>query len=270
MLHLASGSVGVVEFDHPYLGDVAGRSLLHLQWHYGMDTLSLARLGAIATGIDFSAEAVVAARRPSGESGTPDRFEATELCLTQRTLDGERFDIVYTRVGAIYWLPGIARWGEIVASTLRPGGVFYTRECHPLAWSLRFPIEDPHDETLVVEYPYFEVTDPISWYVDFGDVGSAVIENVRVYEWNHGIGEIMGAPLWVLISRFDNGQGLDHPRGAEVHLVVETHGPARPGYIADQLHGFATEGDVVANLQFADCRGEGRGRRIRDRYRGNG
>ena len=67
------------------------------------------------------------------------------------------------------------------------------RECHPLAWSLRFPIKDPHDEALVIEHPYFEVSDPISWDLNFGDVGSAVIENRRVYEWNHGIGEIMGA-----------------------------------------------------------------------------
>jgi SAM-dependent methyltransferase len=184
---------GVVEFDRSYLGDLEGGSLLHLQCHFGMDTLSLARLGATVTGIDFSTEAVVAARRLSDESGTPGRFVETELYLTPRALSGEQFDVVYTGVGAINWLPDIVRWGEVVATMLRPGGMFYMRECHPAAWSLRFPIDDPHDETLIIEHPYFEVVDPISWDINFGDVGSATIENTRVYEWNHGIGEIMSA-----------------------------------------------------------------------------
>ena len=183
----------VVRFDQSYLGDLKGRSLLHLQCHFGMDTLSLARFGAMVTGIDFSAEAVVAARRLSRESGTPGRFIETDLYLTPEALGGEQFDIVYTGVGAINWLPDIARWGEVVAAMLSPGGVFYMRECHPVAWSLRFPIEDPLDETLVIEYPYFEVDDPVSSNLDCGDVGTAVIENTRVYEWNHGIGEVMGA-----------------------------------------------------------------------------
>ena len=184
---------GVVRFDRRYLGDLKGRSLLHLQCHFGMDTLSLARLGAEVTGIDFSTDAVVAARSLSVKSGTSGRFVETELYLTPVALSEEQYDIVYTGVGAINWLPDIARWGEVVATMLRPGGMFFMRECHPLAWSLRFPIEDPHDEALVIEYPYFEVSDPIAWDLDFGDVGSAVIANRRVYEWNHGIGEIMGA-----------------------------------------------------------------------------
>ena len=189
----------VVQFDRPYLADLEGRSLLHLQCHFGMDALSLARLGAVVTGIDFSHEAIAAARRLSDESGTPGRFVETELYLTPEALEGQEFDIVYTGVGAINWLPDIDRWGAVVATMLKPGGMFYIRECHPVAWSLRFPIEDPLDdplgETLVIEYPYFEVTDPISWDLDFGDVGTAVIGNTRVYEWNHGIGEIMGALL---------------------------------------------------------------------------
>ena len=184
---------GVVQFDHPYLGELSGRSLLHLQCHFGMDTLSLARCGAMVTGIDFSTEAIAAARRLSDESGTYGRFVETDLYLTAQALASEQFDIVYTGVGAINWLPDIARWGEVVATMLKPGGVFFMRECHPLAWSLRFAIEDPHDETLVIEYPYFEVAEPVSWNLNFGDAGSAVIENTRVYEWNHGIGEIMGA-----------------------------------------------------------------------------
>ena len=91
------------------------------------------------------------------------------------------------------------------------------RECHPLAWSLRFATEDPHDATLVIEYPYFEMAEPVSWNLSFGDVGSTVIENPRVYEWNHGTGEIMGAlaaqGLKIDLceeNRFLEWQGLHH------------------------------------------------------------
>jgi len=186
---------GVVRFDHQYLGDVTGKTLLHLQCHFGMDTLSWARLGAEVTGIDFSQEAIAAAERMSRESGTPGRFVVSELYETPSTLAGERFDVVYTGVGALNWLPDIAAWGEVVAEMLKPGGALYLREGHPVLWSLRFPIEDPHDESLVVEYPYFEVEEPLAWDEEESYLGSAKVANTRTYEWNHGIGEIMTALL---------------------------------------------------------------------------
>lgn len=183
----------IVQFDRQYLGDVVGKTLLHLQCHFGMDTLSWARLGAAVTGIDFSPDAVTAARCLAAESGTPGRFVETELYETPRALSGEHFDIVYTGVGAINWLPDIAGWGEVVASMLAPGGTFYMREAHPILWSLRFPLEDPQDETLVIEYPYFEVAEPVAWDEDESYLGSGTIESTRTYEWNHGIAEIMNA-----------------------------------------------------------------------------
>lgn len=183
----------VVEFDRRYLGDVSGRTLLHLQCHFGMDTLSWARLGAVVTGIDFSSEAVEAARRLAAESGTPGRFVETELYATPRALRGERFDIVYTGVGAINWLPDIAGWGEVVATMLAPGGTFYIREAHPILWALRFPLDDPGDDTLVIEYPYFEVGEPVAWDEPDSYLGSGSIEHTQTYEWNHGISEIMSA-----------------------------------------------------------------------------
>jgi len=183
----------IVEFDHPYLGDVSGRSLLHLQCHFGQDTLSWARLGAVVTGIDFSTDAIAAARRLSDESGTPGRFVETELYGTPEALPGEQFDIVYTGVGALNWLPDITGWGRVVATMLAPGGTFYIRECHPIAWTLRFPIEDPHDETLIIQHPYFEVAEPVAWDEGESYLGSASIANTRTYEWNHGIAEIMSA-----------------------------------------------------------------------------
>jgi SAM-dependent methyltransferase len=199
-----------------------------------MDTLSLVRLGAVATGIDLSAEAIAAARRLSDESGAPGRFVETELYLTPQALEGEQFDVVYTGVGAINWLPDIARWGEVVATMLKPGGMFYMRECHPVAWSLRFPIEDPHGEALVIEYPYFEVVKPTAWDLDFGDVGSAVIDNARVYEWNHGIGEIMGALTGqgLVIDLYEEHQFLEWQ--GQHHMVQGDDGLWRlPGHQRD-------------------------------------
>jgi len=184
-----------VRFDHEYLGDVTGKTLLHLQCHFGEDTLSWARLGAEVTGIDFSQDAIAAAERLSRESGTPGRFVVSELYETPSKLAGEQFDVVYTGVGAINWLPDIAAWGKVVAAMLKPGGAFYMREGHPVLWSLRFPIEDPDDESLVVEYPYFEVEDPLVWDEEESYLGSAKLTNTRTYEWNHGIGEILTALL---------------------------------------------------------------------------
>jgi len=201
----------IVQFDRQYLGDVAGRTLLHLQCHFGMDTLSWARLGADVTGIDFSETAIEAARRLSDESGTPGRFVVSELYDTPQTLKDEAFDIVYTGVGAINWLPDIAVWGAVVATMLRPGGTFYIREGHPVLWALRFPIDDPGDETLVVEYPYFEVSEPLAWDEEESYMGSAAIEHTRTYVWNHGLGEIVSALIaqGLVIELFEEHRFLD-------------------------------------------------------------
>jgi len=182
-----------------------------------MDTLSWARLGADVTGIDFAEDAIRAARRLSEESGTPGRFVVTELYDTPEALGGEEFDFVYTSVGALNWLPDISEWGRVVTRMLRPGGTFYIRESHPSLWSLSFPIEDPHNEALIIEYPYFEVADPVGWDTDDSYLGSASLTNTQTYEWNHGIAEIMqaltGPGLQIDLyeeHRFLEWQGLHH------------------------------------------------------------
>lgn len=232
----ASRLSGVVTFDQAYLGDVAGRSLLHLQCHFGMDTLSWARLGAEVTGVDFSPDAIAAARRLSDESGTPGRFVESELYETPNSLVGERFDVVYTGVGAINWLPDIAGWGEVVASLLAPGGTFYMREGHPILWALRFPIDDPRDESLVVEYPYFEVEEPLAWDAGESYLGSASIENTRTYEWNHGLAEVMGAltSQGLVIDLFEEHRFLDWQ--GQHHMVEGEDGHWRlPPHQQDRL-----------------------------------
>jgi len=181
---------GVVAFDSPLVGEVRGRRLLHLQCHMGQDTLSWARLGAEVTGLDFSEPAIAAARRLSAESGTPGRFVVAELYDAPRVLP-ETFDVVYTGVGALNWLPDIRCWGEVVAGFLAPGGLFYIREGHPMLWSLDWR----DDAALLVRYPYFETADPIVDDDPSTYAGPGTVEHARTYEWNHGLGEVVAALL---------------------------------------------------------------------------
>ncbi|MDX1690435.1 MAG: class I SAM-dependent methyltransferase [Acidimicrobiia bacterium] len=180
---------GVVQRDRAVVGDVTGQRLLHLQCHFGMDTLSWARLGADVTGVDFSERAIEAARRLSEESGTPARFVLSELYAAAEALPGETFDVVYTGVGAINWLPDIAGWAEVVAGFVAPGGRFYIREGHPVIWTLDWDVTDE----LVARYPYFETDEPVGMDEDVTYAGSGTVDHTRTYEWNHGIGEIHAA-----------------------------------------------------------------------------
>ena len=179
-----------VAFDAPCVGEVRGKRLLHLQCHMGKDTLSWARLGAEVTGIDFSEPAIGAARRLSAESGTPGRFLVAELYDAPQVL-AETFDVVYTGVGALNWLPDIARWGEVVARFLAPGGLFYIREGHPMLFSLDWR----EDQALVVRYPYFETANPVPDDDPSTYAGPGTVTHSRTYEWNHGLAEVVTALL---------------------------------------------------------------------------
>jgi SAM-dependent methyltransferase len=168
---------------------VAGKRLVHLQCHFGMDTLNLARLGATVTGLDFSEPAIEAARRLSAESGVPGRFVLGNVYDAPGILD-ERFDIVYTGIGALCWLPDVRRWAHVVAALLEPGGTFYIYEGHPVLWTMP---DERDDQALVVTYRYFEQAEPVSWEGDTTYVDGPKLEVKRTYEWNHGLGEIVTA-----------------------------------------------------------------------------
>src|SRR5271155_2557872 len=113
------------------VGDVRGKSLLHMQCHFGLDTMSWARLGAKVTGIDFSDRAIALARSLSAELKIPARFIHSNICDAPAALH-EQFDIVFTSYGALCWLPDIKRWATIAADFVKPGGFFYIAEFHPL------------------------------------------------------------------------------------------------------------------------------------------
>jgi SAM-dependent methyltransferase len=197
----------VVEFDRRYLGDVRGKRLLHTQCHIGTDTLSWAKLGATVTGVDFSAPALDVARRMADTLGIDARFIESDLYSSPSVLD-ERFDIVYTGVGALNWLPDITRWAEVMATFTRPGGTFYIREAHPIAWALEW---DRDDDLLVVSERYFEHPDPFTWDEDSTYLGTGTLAHTTTHEWNHGLGEIITAILAAgfRIDRFEEHRFLD-------------------------------------------------------------
>jgi SAM-dependent methyltransferase len=182
----------VVRFDLPLLGDVAGLDVVHLQCHIGTDTLSLARLGAHVTGLDFSGPALDVARRLAADCGAAVDYGEAELHDAIGALGAERFDLVYTGIGALCWLPSVAGWAQVVAGLLRPGGRLFIREGHPVLWAL----DDPRPDGLVVlEYPYFETVGTVfteeSTYVDH----EGPIDAPTSVGFNHGLGEIFNA-VW--------------------------------------------------------------------------
>ena len=172
------------------LGDVRGKTLLHLQCHFGLDTLSWAREGAIVTGIDFSEPAIEAASSLAQALGIDARFLVSDIYALPDNLDGQ-FDIVFTSYGAINWLPDMARWAQVAAHFVRPAGTFYVAEFHPI--SMIFD-DDQHITDLQVRFPYFARTEPLRWegYGDYTD-RSAKLKNNVTYEWPHPISEVISA-----------------------------------------------------------------------------
>ena len=168
------------------VGPVHGRSLLHLQCHFGLDTLSWARLGAKVHGVDYSPMAVRTARALALELGLPATFVEANVYDLPRRLR-RKFDIVYTGKGALCWLPDLARWGEVVARFLRPGGRFFLLEDHPMSDCYDTRVPPPR---LVLKHPYFQ--GHASRGVYDGTYATAVKMRNRVsFEWIHPVSEVL-------------------------------------------------------------------------------
>jgi SAM-dependent methyltransferase len=175
--------------DVEMLGDVSGLRLLHLQCHFGMETLSWARLGAEVTGLDFSPVAVDAARDLATRAGLADRstFVCGNVLEAAEVLDGHVFDVVYVSLGALCWLPSIDRWASQAAALVAPGGRFYIHDVHPLTQSF-------DDDGTFLANSYFEEAEPMSgdWDMTYTDA-TRPITSTRQHEWNHGVGETASA-----------------------------------------------------------------------------
>lgn len=226
-----SQRLSVRPFEVDELGDVAGRSLLHLQCHFGLDTLSWARLGAVVTGLDFSGPAVDAARSLAAETVIDAQFVRADLYDAVTALDGHQFDVVYTGKGALVWLPDIERWAQTCEALVAPGGTFYLSEFHPVADMYGW-------ESLELEHSYF-ARGPL--YDDspgtYADLDAPTVHNAS-YEWQHPLGTVVTAlvdaglrieflhehpftlfPRWPFLQRRDDGSFVLPPGMPDLPLM---------------------------------------------------
>jgi SAM-dependent methyltransferase len=186
-----AGKSTLLPLEREEVGEVAGERLLHLQCHFGLDTLSWARLGALVTGVDYSEEAVALARSLSAETGLPARFVLSPVADLPQVLSGE-FDVVYTSYGVLCWLPDLRRWAQVIAHFLRPGGRFYMVEGHPFA---NVFYNEPDATELRVAYPYFHRPAPEAYPCDGSYASDEAILHWTSYEWSHSLSDVVTALL---------------------------------------------------------------------------
>lgn len=181
----------VVRFDVPRLGDIKGQRGIHLQCHIGTDTISLHRLGAEMTGLDFSAESIAIARRIAADAHADVTFVEADVYSAPSAVAGG-FDFVFTGIGALCWLPDVGRWARTVAELLRPGGRLFLREGHPILLAF----EEQRTDEWVPRYSYFEQPEPESFYAPgtYADTEAEVGHN-QASDWSHGIGDVISAIL---------------------------------------------------------------------------
>jgi SAM-dependent methyltransferase len=209
----------VVQFDLPRLGDIDGLRGVHLQCHIGTDTVSLARLGARMTGLDFSGPALDVARRLAADCGQQIEYVESDVYAASQHLPNGAFDFVFTGIGALCWIPSAARWAEQVAALLKPGGFLFIREGHPMLWALC----DPRPDGLVtVDFPYFETDGTVfveeKSYVEH----EGALEAPTIVSFNHSLSEIFNA-LWtagLTITLFEEHRSVPWDQLGEA--MVET------------------------------------------------
>ena len=170
-------------FELEEVGDVTGRSLLHLQCHFGMDTMAWARRGATATGVDFSERSIAMGRTLASDMGIDVRLVCSDVYGLPDALD-DKFDIVYTSFGVLAWMPDLPRWARVIDHFLKPGGTFYVAEYHPftLVFEDSASIHEPR-----LKHPYFPSKEPQAWS------GEEVDEDFVVYGWPYTLGDIVSA-----------------------------------------------------------------------------
>lgn len=191
------GETSLTKIELEELGDVKGKSLLHLQCHFGMDTLSWARLGAKCVGIDLSDEAIKTARELNDELGLdakfgccniydlhPQNLESSKFSPVGGDIEGA-FDIVFTSYGTIGWLPDLDKWAELISYYLKPGGIFYIADFHPALWMM-------DDDFTYIKYSYFNkevIAEELQG--TYGDRNAAI--TTTNYGWNHPFSEILNS-----------------------------------------------------------------------------
>lgn len=178
------------------LGDIQGKSILHLQCHFGQDTISLSRLGAKVTGIDLSDNAINYAQKMAKELSVGARFISSDIYELPNVLD-DKFDIVFTSYGVIGWLPDMEQWAKIVAHYLKPDGQFIMVEFHPVVWMF-------NDDFNAIDYSYFKGVEIIEQLEGSYADRNAEIKYTTV-TWTHSLSEVINSLIQagVCITRFE-------------------------------------------------------------------
>ena len=179
-----AGETSLKEIELTLLGNVEGKKILHLQCHFGQDTLSLSRMGAQVTGIDFSEKAINAAKSLADELNIAATFICCDVYSTSDHLS-EQFDIVYTTYGTIGWLPDLDKWAKVIAERLKPGGKLIFVDFHPVVWMF-------DNDFKQVAYNYFQES-PIVEDVSSSYANKEIEITDTTITWNHGLSEVYQA-----------------------------------------------------------------------------
>lgn len=223
------------QLERKAVGDVRGKSLLHLMCHFGMSTLSWAKLGATVTGVDFSEKAITLARSLSKELDIPATFVQANIYDLPEVLDAkEGFDIVFTSYGVLTWLPDMAGWGKVIAHFLKPGGLFCVINMHPFTHIF----DDEAEDMLRVRYPYFHTPEPMKFEVtgSYGSPETYQKKNIE-YSWQHSLSDIINALV-------DAGLRIEHVK--EYPYAVWTM--FRPSLVEKRDDGFLQLKEEVGNI----------------------
>ncbi|GAA4369255.1 class I SAM-dependent methyltransferase [Hymenobacter saemangeumensis] len=203
------------------LGEVAGQRILHLQCHFGQDSLSLARMGAQVTGVDLSDEAIAAARRLSAELGVPAGFICCDVYELPAYLPEAQFDVVYTSYGVLGWLPDLSRWAALVQRYLRPGGRLVLVEFHPVVWMF-------DNDFTRVQYSYFNAGPIEETEVGtYADTGAPITH--QSITWNHSLSEVISSLLGQGLQLQHLGEYDYSPYNCFAHTVANADGTFHVG-----------------------------------------
>ena len=187
MYHLRAfkkGKSSLMHYELKALGDVNGKSLLHLQCHFGQDTLSWSRLGAKCVGVDISDEGIKLAKKLNDELNLDAEFICCNVLDTSNFIKDE-FDFVFTSYGTIGWIPDLKPWAKMIAERLKKGGTFYIAEFHPIVWMFDYTSGKP-----VMKYGYMQDEVIYEEYEGtYANESSKMIS--KEYGWNHGLGEVV-------------------------------------------------------------------------------
>lgn len=186
MAGFKKGKSSLMSYELEALGDISGKSLLHLQCHFGQDTLSWSRLGAKCIGVDLSDEGIKLAQQLNDELQLDAKFVCCNVLDISKYVKAE-FDIVFTSYGVIGWLPDLKPWGRMIAERLKQGGTFFIAEFHPMVWMF-----DYLGDTPIMKYGYMQDEVIYEEYEGtYADENSKMIS--KEYCWNHGLGEVVSA-----------------------------------------------------------------------------